>query len=140
MPEKPYGLAVRAVIRDEGGRCLLLRRSSACRHYVGQWEWPGGKADPGEAFDAALRRETREETGLDVEPVGVVGAIGFEMENVRLAVLCMEARVVGGTLLLDDDHDDSAWVPLRDVPQRDLTPGLKELADRYVAAATKGGK
>jgi len=140
MPEKRFGLAVRAVIRDGQGRCLLLRRSGACTHFVGQWEWPGGKVDKGETFDAALRREVREETRLKVEPVGVVGAVGMEMEKVRVAVLCLEARLLGGTLRLDKDHDDSAWVPLADLPQWDLTDALKDLAAAYAAAKAKGGK
>jgi 8-oxo-dGTP diphosphatase len=136
MPEKPFKLAVRAVILDEQGRCLLVRRSNVCKHFVGQWEWPGGKVDEGETFDAALLREVREETGLEVELLGVVGAIGIEMDAVRLAVLCIEAKLLGGTLSLGEEHkehDDHAWVPMADVPKWDLTDDrLKELAKSYV--------
>ena len=140
MSEKPFRLAVRAVIRDEQGRCLLLRRSNVCRHFVGKWEWPGGKVDDGEAFDVALRREAREETGLEIAPVGVVGAISLEMADVRLAVLCMEAELVGGTLHLSEEHDRHSWVPAAEMPQWDLTSGLKELAEAYVAGKRRGGK
>jgi 8-oxo-dGTP diphosphatase len=133
MPGKPFGLAVRAVILDEQGRCLLLRRSPTNKHFVGQWEWPGGKADAGEAFDAALRREVREETGLEVEPVGVVGAVGFEVDKVQVAVLCMEARLTGGELALSHEHDQHAWVPPAELARWELTSVLKELAEVYAA-------
>jgi 8-oxo-dGTP diphosphatase len=63
MSNKLYRLAVRAAILDGQGRSLLLRRSEVCKHFVGQWEWPGGKVDDGETVDVALRREVREETG-----------------------------------------------------------------------------
>jgi 8-oxo-dGTP diphosphatase len=138
VSEKPYRLAVRAVIRDERGRCLLVRRSATCRRFVGTWEWPGGKVDDGEAFDAALRREVREETGLDVELGGVLGAIGFEMDVAHIAMLCLAATVTGGRLVLSDEHDEHAWVPIAELPRWDLTDGLDELA-RTLAAKECGG-
>ena len=111
MSEKPFRLAVRAVIRDEQGRCLLLRRSPMNKGFVGQWEWPGGKVDPGEDFDAALRREVREETGLEIELLGLVGSFDFEMPQARIATLCLEAQPAGGALRLSEEHDELAWVP-----------------------------
>ena len=138
MPDKPYRLAVRAVILDDQGRCLLLRRSGINKHFVGQWEWPGGKTDDGETFDVALRREVREETGLEVEPVGVVGAVGLEMAKVRIAVLCMVAKLVGGDLALSEEHDQHAWVPLAEIPQWDMTDGLNELAQSLASKAVFG--
>jgi len=47
---KPFRLAVKAVIFDDQQRCLLLRRSAINHHFVGCWEWPGGKVDEGEDF------------------------------------------------------------------------------------------
>jgi 8-oxo-dGTP diphosphatase len=137
MSEKPFRLAVRAIIRDEQGRCLLLRRSPVNKGFVGQWEWPGGKADPGESFDEALRREVREETGLEIELLGVVGALDFEMPQVRVATLCMEARLTGGTIQLSEEHDNYAWVPPEEVARWDLVPRFKEMAADY---AMKGAK
>jgi len=90
MSDKPYSLTVRAVILDDQAMpaAAAIQRLQALRRQMGM-AWRQG--DDGEAFDAALRREVREETGLEVEPVGVVGAIGFEMEKARVALLCMEA-------------------------------------------------
>lgn len=122
MSEKPFRLAVRAIIRDEQGRCLLVRRSSACKHYVGTWEWPGGKADPGETPGEAVLREVREETGLEIELTGVAGAFGIEMAQLRIAVLCFEARCRGGALQLSEEHDESAWAPRDELLQWNLPP------------------
>lgn len=78
----------------------------------------------------------REETGLEVSLGDVAGAYGFEMANKRIAVLCLEATVAGGSLRLSEEHDDSAWVPLAELTMRELTAGLKEFANRYAAART----
>lgn len=138
MSEKPFLLAVRAVIRDEQGRCLLLRRSNACKAFVGTWEWPGGKVDPGETFDVALRREVVEETGLEIELVGAAGAFAIEMAQQRLAVLCMEAKPSGGALRPSEEHDQSAWVPLSDLLQWDLTDGFRQFAEAYTRRPAEG--
>ena len=113
--EKPFSLAVKAVILDAGGRCLLIRRSTANLHFVGQWEWPGGKVDPGEDFASAVIRETREETSLEVEITGLAGATHFEMPKVNVVLLCMETRIVGGEIKLSDQHDQFVWVPLTEL-------------------------
>jgi 8-oxo-dGTP diphosphatase len=137
MPEKPFRLAVRAAIWDAKGQCLLLRRSNACKAFVGTWEWPGGKADPGETFDVAVLREVREETGLEIELVGVAGAFHIEMAQQHLAVLCMEAKPTGGTFALSEEHDDSAWAPLPKMLERNLTDGFREFAEGYVERAER---
>ena len=88
--------------------------------------------DEGEAFDEALRREVREETGLEVALAGVVGAAGFEMEHVRVAMLCLEAKLTGGTLRISEEHDQHAWVHIAELPQWDMTEVMKDLAEILV--------
>ncbi len=139
MSRKPFRLAVRAVVRDPEGRCLLIRRSSACKAFVGTWEWPGGKADPGESFDVAVRREVAEETGLEINLIGVAGAFHIEMREQHLAVLCMEAEVSGGSFALSEEHDQSAWVPRAELLDWELTDGFRQFAEMYVQRAIGSG-
>ncbi|OGT91489.1 MAG: hypothetical protein A2286_07455 [Gammaproteobacteria bacterium RIFOXYA12_FULL_61_12] len=61
----PIHVAV-AVIEDCDGRVLLTRRPDHV-HQGGLWEFPGGKLDPGESVEQALRREIHEELGIDLE-------------------------------------------------------------------------
>lgn len=55
------------VLADSSGRILLARRPDSV-HLGGLWEFPGGKIHPGESVPAALRREMKEELGIDVGP------------------------------------------------------------------------
>ena len=137
VPGKPFSLAVKAVILDDQGRCLLLRRSAVNRHFVGCWEWPGGKVDPGEDFAAAVLRETREEAGLELELVGLAGATSFEMPAVNVVLLCLEARAAGRELRLSEEHDAAEWVPLAELGKRDLVETHRAFMLEY--AARQGG-
>jgi 8-oxo-dGTP diphosphatase len=60
-----------ALIRDERGRCLLVRRID-----TGRWILPGGLLELGESLAGTVIRETEEETGLRVEPLRVRGVFG----------------------------------------------------------------
>jgi ADP-ribose pyrophosphatase YjhB (NUDIX family) len=77
-------------------------------------------------------REVREETGLEIELVGVAGAFHIEMAQQHLAVLCMEAKPTGGTFALSEEHDQSAWAPLSDLLRWNLTDGFREFAQEYI--------
>jgi len=62
---------VAAILTDAHGRILLTRRTEG-RDLAGLWEFPGGKVEPGESAEQALRRELHEELGIDlgaVEPL-----------------------------------------------------------------------
>jgi len=135
MQEKPYGLAVKAIIDDGDGRILMLRRSGSSRLFAGTWEPPGGKVDAGEPYDAALLREVREETGLAIRLDTVAGASHYEMPELRLAVLFMNARLVSGQVRLSDEHDEFRWVPLPDLPQLDMSGQLRDFIVTYVKSA-----
>jgi len=97
--------AAAACIRDEQGRILLLRRSDG----VNLWSFPGGAMELGERADEAVIREVREETGLEVEPVALIGvysspdfAITYPNgDQVQPVILFFECQVVGGTLQPD---------------------------------------
>ncbi|TLY52641.1 MAG: Nudix family hydrolase [Gammaproteobacteria bacterium] len=56
---------VAGILSDAAGRVLVAQRPLG-KHLAGSWEFPGGKVDPGETPQAALRRELHEELGVDV--------------------------------------------------------------------------
>jgi 8-oxo-dGTP diphosphatase len=61
---KPLHIAVGVVV-DAAGRILISERKPDCA-YAGQWEFPGGKCEPGERVTTALARELQEELGIMV--------------------------------------------------------------------------
>ena len=63
-PRRPVDVAV-GVLIDGTGRFLLTSRPQG-KVYAGHWEFPGGKLEPGETVEQALRRELHEELGIEI--------------------------------------------------------------------------
>jgi 8-oxo-dGTP diphosphatase len=100
---------VGAVIRDEAGRILLVKRG----HEPGKglWSVPGGRVEPGETDAQAVVREVREETGLEVECGPLLGAIERPgLAGTTLQISDYHAVVTGGELAAGDDAADVWWV------------------------------
>ena len=63
---RPWTDVVAAVIYRPDGSYLLAQRPPG-KAYEGYWEFPGGKVEPGESLDAAIKREIREELGIEIQ-------------------------------------------------------------------------
>jgi ADP-ribose pyrophosphatase YjhB (NUDIX family) len=117
-PDRPF-VGVGTVVW-RGDKVLLVRRSRAPR--LGEWGLPGGAQELGETiFDAAIR-EVHEETGLTVQPVGIITAIDLidrqEPGFIRFhySIVEVAARYVSGELQAGDDVSEAQWVDPADVP------------------------
>ena len=113
-----------ALVTDAAGRLLLARR--AIEPYRGRWDIPGGFLEEGEHPLDAVRRELREETGLEIEPKEFFGAwldrYGDEPDAQWTLNLFWRADVVGGDEAPADDVSELGWFG------RDELPGPDELA------------
>lgn len=78
------------VLQDAAGRVLLAQRPPG-KHLAGMWEFPGGKLEQGEAADAGLVRELREELGIDAEVADPLTRIPWAYGERRLL---LDARLV----------------------------------------------
>src|SRR5690606_36369189 len=93
--------SVVAFVRDEAGRVLMVQRSDN-----GRWALPGGGHDVGESISDTVVREVREETGIEVEVVGLSGiytdpghVMRYDDGEVRQQFsICFRARPVCGEL------------------------------------------
>jgi len=102
----PKVAAVAFVVND--GALLMIKRANDPGK--GRWALPAGFVDAGEDPQQAARRETQEETGLDVAIVRLLDVL-YRPDEDGLAdiVIAYAARVLGGTLQAADDAEDAAW-------------------------------
>lgn len=124
----------------EAGRLLAARRS-APEELAGRWELPGGKVEPGEAPEAALVRELREELGVAAEVLErVPGAWPLKPPYV---LHVWTARLLPGSGDPEplEDHDELRWLDageLWDVDWLDQdVPAVREVARRLDDGASE---
>jgi 8-oxo-dGTP diphosphatase len=125
--------AVAALVVDDEGRLLLARR--AYEPDAGLWDTPGGFLNEDEEPLSALRRELREEAGVEIEPGEFVGMYldryGASDEDTPILNLVWEASIVSGEPEPADDVSELRWFP------RDELPRDEELAFRWLATALR---
>ncbi|HYB14276.1 MAG TPA: NUDIX domain-containing protein [Streptosporangiaceae bacterium] len=116
---------VGAVIRDDKGRLLLVKRGH--EPGAGLWSLPGGRIEPGETDADALVREIHEETGLEIQPGPLLGTVRRPAgDGDVIDIRDYAATVTGGTLIPGDDAADARWVSAADLGSLAITEGLVE--------------
>lgn len=131
-PDRPM-VGVGAII-IEGDRVLLVERGQAPQK--GRWSLPGGLVEIGEHLKDAVRREVREETGLEIEPLSVFEVFERIMRDetgrpeyhyVLIDYLC---RVRGGELRAASDARRAVWVSRADLPSYRITEGTLAVIEK----------
>jgi 8-oxo-dGTP diphosphatase len=97
-----HSVSVSGVVIDDHGRALLIRRRDNLH-----WEPPGGVLELGETIHDGLRREVRQETGLDVDPVALTGVY----KNMTRAIvgIVFRCKITGGALATNDEAAAFHW-------------------------------
>ncbi|MEW6035064.1 MAG: NUDIX hydrolase [Candidatus Micrarchaeota archaeon] len=104
------------MILIEGGKVLLVKR--AREPFKDEWALPGGRIEDDETAEECLRREMKEETGLDVEPVKMTGLYSDPGRDPRKIIAAAYlVRRVGGEVCAGDDAGEAEWYDLNDRPE-----------------------
>ena len=132
-------LCVGAVVVDDD-RLLLVRRGHGPA--AGTWAVPGGRVRAGETLAEAVTRELREETGVEGvcgTLLGWVELLADQSRGIDEHLVIMDFRVdllESSEVTAGDDATEARWVPLVDVAELRLAPGLAEFLHDHAVIAT----
>ncbi len=127
------------ILQDATDRYLLCRMLANRGVYPGQWGLPGGGVEDGETLDEALRREVREELGLQItraEPLIFKDTVHEKLypdgrhENVYMIFLLFRCRASEHEVTLNDEFDACAWVEAADLSDYDLNDETRDTFHR----------
>lgn len=109
----PNYVTVVAAVMEREGKVLIAKRK---RSFMGHpWEFPGGKIEPGETPEECLKREIREELGVEIRVTGLI-CTAWHVYNCQTSI---ELLAYGAENLSDDfilvDHDEIRWVPFSEL-------------------------
>ena len=134
-PRRPVDVAV-GVLIDGDGRFLLTSRPKG-KVYAGYWEFPGGKLEPGETVEAALRRELHEELGITIGAVEPWNATLMDYAHARVRLHFCKVRAWQGAFEMKEGQA-MAWqrLPVQVAP---VLPGTLPVLDWFAAEQGFGG-
>jgi 8-oxo-dGTP diphosphatase len=138
-------VAMKAVIVKDG-KVLVLREAGTYEEGTneGRYDMPGGRLEPGEPFEEALRREVREETGLEVSieyPI-YVGEWRPVIRDVphQIVATFMVCAPTSAKIVLSSDHDEYQWVDPQDYGHVNILDPVNKVIDRYAEWAARLGQ
>jgi len=124
---------VAALVRDDAGRYLITRRRRGA-HLEGLWEFPGGKREPGESLETALRRELAEELSAGFAVGDRVDTVRWEYPERTVVIHFYRCRLESGTIE-PRESQAMAWVAPERLVEFDFPPADRELITRLRASS-----
>lgn len=116
---------VTAAVIEKDGKILIAQRRKG-RILGGRWEFPGGKIEPGETAETCLKRELKEEFGIESDIEKFIIASQFRYCLVPIELLAYRVKYISGELKVNE-HEEIRWVLPSELKLYDFMP-----ADRPV--------
>lgn len=134
------GVGCGALIINDKNETLLLKRGTKSRNQAGYWSKPGGTVEFGEKIEDAVKREVKEEFGIDIELIRFLGFTNHIIKEERQHWLSISylARIIKGEPknMEPEKHDEIGWFSFDNLPEK-LTQTTCELIEEYIKSIKK---
>ena len=120
--------SVVAIVRDDDGRVLMIHKTDN-----DLWALPGGGHEIGESIAETVVREVKEETGYDVEVIGISGTytnprhvMAYDDGEVRQQFsIAFRAKLIGGDARTSSESKEVRWVAPEELAALDIHPSMR---------------
>ena len=125
---------VAAVIKskNEKGEAIIFATQRGYGEFSGDWEFPGGKIEAGEASEEALKREIMEELDTEISVGELIETIEYDYPTFHLSMDCFWCEIVAGDLVLRE-HQAAKWLRAENIGEVKWLPAdkgiLKKIAE-----------
>ena len=117
---------VAAVIREND---KIFATARGYGDMKGGWEFPGGKIEPGETSQAALKREIKEELDTEISVGELIDTIEYDYPKFHLSMDCFWAEIISGNLELKE-AEASKWLTKESIDSVDWLPADITIIDK----------
>ncbi|MDP2649976.1 MAG: NUDIX hydrolase [bacterium] len=137
-----HRIVLSCFIYNDEGKYLIIKRAPTHKAFPNKWAVPGGGLEQGDyinnkrdsvhswfnVLEKVLRREVREETGLEIESEQYFGNFVFiRPDNIAVLVIRFAARKAAGDVVLEDgDSTEYAWVTAKEAATYDLIGNMAQ--------------
>lgn len=126
MNERKHIEVVAAIILRDG-RIFATQRGYG--EWKDWWEFPGGKIEPGESTEDALKREIREELTTEIEVDELLTTVEYDYPKFHLTMHCYLCTIISGDLSLLE-HEDARWLALDELDCVKWLPADKDVIEK----------
>lgn len=126
MNERKHIEVVAAIILRDG-RIFATQRGYG--EWKDWWEFPGGKIEPGESTEDALKREIREELATEIEVDELLTTVEYDYPKFHLTMHCYLCTIISGDLSLLE-HEDARWLALDELDCVKWLPADKDVIEK----------
>lgn len=128
-----FRIAVKSFIIDNN-RLLLIKRRDDDIHFPGAWEIPGGRLELGEDPFEGLKRETKEETGLDIDILNPLKIDHFtRQDSQKITMIIFLCKPLSNSIKLSQEHTEYVWIDINEAGSK-INPkfhGVIEIYKKY---------
>ena len=117
---------VAAIIQRDGAYFATQRGYG---EFEGMWEFPGGKIEPGESSEDALKREIQEELGVDIVIEDLICTTEYDYPSFHLTMHCYLCRVEAGEIELRE-HKSARWLTTELLDSVEWLPADKNVIEK----------
>ena len=141
QPGKDFiGVGCGALIVNDKNETLLIKRTSKSRNEAGFWSKPGGLVDFGETVEDAIKREIKEELGIEIELADYLGYTDhiISAEKQHWVAINYSAKIVNGEprIMEPEKIDEIRWFKFNDLPEK-MTQTTRESVQVYLKTQNK---
>ena len=122
-------IEVVAAILHRDGAYFATQRGYG--EFEGIWEFPGGKIEPGESREVALRREIQEELGVNVTIENLLCMTEYDYPSFHLTMHCYLCSVTSGEIELRE-HKSARWLTAETLDSVEWLPADKDVIDKLI--------
>ena len=123
-------IEVVAAILHRDGAYFATQRGYG--EFEGMWEFPGGKIEPGESRDVALKREIQEELGVDIVIEDLICTTEYDYPSFHLTMHCYLCSAASGEIELRE-HKSPCWLTAETLDSVEWLPADKEVIENIKA-------
>jgi len=124
------GIAVKSFIVNQENKVLVVKREKNDTHMPEEWEIPGGRIENEETLLEGVKRETKEETNLDIEVLEQLNTQEFtRQDGERIKMVIFLCKPLTESVVLSEEHTEFDWIELDEVIK--LNDFFKEEVEIY---------
>ena len=122
---------VAAVIKatNENGEPIIFATQRGYGDFKGGWEFPGGKIEPGETPQEALKREIMEELDTEISVGELIDTVEYDYPTFHLSMDCFCCEIISGKLVLKE-HEAAKWLDKDSIYSVDWLPADTSLIEK----------